>query len=603
MVGKVKKSRKSRSTLPTQWLYGVGLLIPVLGTTWGLFSQFIHQVHDINSFLWARAVYELMAQGVWFPHWLSQLWYGFGLPVLYFYPPIFYWLAGGLQIAGLSTVIAVKAVLVISTAVGGIFAFLWAKEWVSRPAAWLTAGVWLWSPYYLSLVYVRGAFPEFVALNLIPMLMWFTTRLWYEPKAKYWLGVIISFSLILLTHNLTTIVAAIVYLAYLIYLFTKHRNITLLFQSGTAIAVAGLITSFYWLPALVYRGVINTQILTADNFHYSNNFPELSQLLNIGLNPELGWLTLGLVPITILILGWLTQSEILDRQLRRRLLFCLILASGFLILTIPYFSFIWDWIPGLAIFQFPARFLGVVGLLLALVAGLIVDSFIDNKNIQLRVGLGVLVVVGVMAIPFMTPRYTPDYKQLSSDSSNLNIFNYIETRIQKSVGNAWDKSTTFDRGIVSYEYLPRQMTQDEGKDMFFKTLTNFQKPTTTEDQKLLLPPTKLKSSQASTSITTEFDTPLKSKFVITNTQEEIIVINQFEFPTWRFTLNGAPVTPMVKPDESGQWLKVPIGRNVLEIKLVQTAPMRWGQILTLLGLIWVGIWLGWPKSNRWAKFD
>jgi hypothetical protein len=147
--GKAKKQTKLRFWPPTGWwLYGVGLSIPILGVIGGLFSQLIQHLHDINSFFWARVVYELMIQGVWFPNWLPQLWYGLGLPVLYFYPPIFYWLAGGLQMIGLPTVLAVKILLMISTAVGGIFVYLWAKEWVSKPASLLVAGLWLWSPYY-----------------------------------------------------------------------------------------------------------------------------------------------------------------------------------------------------------------------------------------------------------------------------------------------------------------------------------------------------------------------------------------------------------------------------------------------------------------------
>jgi hypothetical protein len=218
-----------------------------------------------------------------------------------------------------------------------------------------------------------------MALNLVPMLMWFTTRLWQEPKAKYWLGIVASFSLIVLTHNLTSVVVLIIYLSYLIYLFIQHRSIKLLFYSGIALAATGLTTSFYWLPALVYRHIINLQILTTDRFFYDNNFPELSQLLNIRLDPTIGWFTLGLVPVSILILGWLTQGEILERTLRRRLRYFLITATLLLLLVLPYSSFLWSWIPGISIFQFPTRFLGIICLLLSVVAGLILDSFIKNS--------------------------------------------------------------------------------------------------------------------------------------------------------------------------------------------------------------------------------
>jgi hypothetical protein len=604
MVGKAKKQIQLRLRPAAQYWCWLALLIPVIGVTGGLFNRLVHITHDINTFLWSRAVYELMEKGVWYPHWLPQLWYGFGLPVLYFYPPLFYWLAGGLQVIGLPTVLAINVLLIISALIGGVFVFLWAKEWVSQPAALLTAGLWLWSPYYLSLIYTRGAFPEFVALNLIPILMWFTMRLWREPRAKYWIGVVISFSLIVLTHSLTTVIALAIYLIYLGYLtITERRSLTTLTQSSSALVATWLITGFYWLPMLAYHNVINTKILTADGFDYGRNFPELGQLLNINLSPDLGWLTLGLIPAATLILGWLTQSEILERQLRRRLLFCLVLASGFLLLVVPYGAFIWSWIPGLAIFQFPTRFLGVACLFLAMVAGLILDGFIDHETTKLRVAIGALVVAGMMAIPFAVPRYNPSTEQLGRNSDNFNIVNYMTAVFKQSYDNVFDKSIKIDRGVVSYEYLPRKVTEAEGNKLFIKMLEEFSSPDTNDHNNPLLPPSKLKFQHASTQLETLLDTPTDSKFVITNIDGEEIRINQFEFPTWRFLLNGAMVTPTIKSGEPGQFLELPIGKNTLEIKLIQTAPMRWGQIISLLGVALTGFWFWQLKRKTWAKVD
>ena len=85
------------------WLVGAGSL---LGASWGLFNSYIPLLHDITAYIWGRAVFEVMRSGWWYPEWLPQLWFGFGLPVFHYYAPLYYWLLGGLVTVNLVKIIS-----------------------------------------------------------------------------------------------------------------------------------------------------------------------------------------------------------------------------------------------------------------------------------------------------------------------------------------------------------------------------------------------------------------------------------------------------------------------------------------------------------------
>lgn len=60
---------------------------------------------------WMRAFYEGLAQGQWWPIWLSDSDFGLGAPLFGFYAPGSFWLAAILQALGLPVLVAYKCVL------------------------------------------------------------------------------------------------------------------------------------------------------------------------------------------------------------------------------------------------------------------------------------------------------------------------------------------------------------------------------------------------------------------------------------------------------------------------------------------------------------
>ena len=600
-----QNSRKNRgqTTRSYEWLYAIlviGTALAVAGHN--LVNRLIPDLHDINTFLWSKAAYQVFQTGVLYPQWLPQMWYGFGLPIFYFYPPLFYWLTILGQTMGLGTIVSVKIVLVLSLLLGSTFLFLWLKEWTSKISAAVAVGFWIVTPYYLSLIHVRGAFPEFMALNLIPVGLWCITKLWKNPeRKKYFVGLVLSIGAIILTHNLTTVVALAVYGIYLAYLYWgEQAKKSLLIYSGLSLVLALLVTSFYWLPAFVYKSAINTAVLTAGKFYYGANFNNPSYLINFWLKQEYGWLTLGIVPAIIFVIGWISFSEVSQNIIRKRLLFWLSVSAILIFLVMPFSMFLWDWIPGINLFQFPSRILGPIGLILAVVLAFLLEALFSKSADKLRVGAVMVLISCVLAWPFTAVRpypALPDAKD--SDLTMTGYFDALTREINRK--NDGDAEISPERGALASEYVPRNFDEEKLNGLFEKTINKFTTVNESGERQLEYPEL-IETANTDSSIEIITNQYLDKKFIITSDTSQTIRINQFEFPTWQIKLNETVVAPVIEPEEPGQFLDIPAGRNILEMKIIATPPIRWGRILSLLGLILIG-WMGLlaPKFAKSAK--
>ncbi len=207
---------------PAVALYGLTAAWPA--TPDGLFH--LHRV---------RALAEALRWGVPYPRWFPDFAFGYGYPVLNFYAPAFYYPPALLHLAGLDILTAVRVTLAIAYALSGVGMYALLRGWTRPAPALLGAILYLAYPYHLYDLFVRGALPEFVAFLWPPLIVWATSRGrapavnaapsvqsdsgrlvragaaspgWMAAAALSWAGLI-------LTHNLTALMAALAGLSLL----------------------------------------------------------------------------------------------------------------------------------------------------------------------------------------------------------------------------------------------------------------------------------------------------------------------------------------------------------------------------------------------------
>jgi hypothetical protein len=111
--------------------------------------------------------------GVFYPRLSAELAYAYGVPLFQFYAPLASYVAELFHLLGLGFIDAIKATYLLGLILAGMGMYLCAmRMFGSRPGALLAAVAYMYAPYQLVDIYVRGAMAEAFALALLPWLLW-----------------------------------------------------------------------------------------------------------------------------------------------------------------------------------------------------------------------------------------------------------------------------------------------------------------------------------------------------------------------------------------------------------------------------------------------
>jgi hypothetical protein len=351
----------------------------------------------------------LIERGVWYPRWLPDMYMGYGYPVLNFYAPIFYYLSWGLgQVLHLSVWDAFRASGVVAALVSasGVYA-LTVALWRRVALGVLAAVVLLYGPYVVQInIFKRGDLPEALALALVPWLLLVLLRLWqartWEQRVGWTVGSALVGSSVVLTHNLTALMAAVVAAVWVLYLLAVVQEWRPLALTVLAGVLALGITTFFWLPAIAdgrlvqleelwrsggldYRGWFIEPNGAAPRQQSEYNRQTRVGLIDLNLHyphqlvapPKISWSQAGL---GVLAAGSTLAGAVV--LLRRRgggaaeappgasvvplagAPF-LVVGLGCWYLTFAQSAWVWDAVPGLPLLQFPWRLLGPLGICVA----------------------------------------------------------------------------------------------------------------------------------------------------------------------------------------------------------------------------------------------
>ncbi|GIW05644.1 MAG: hypothetical protein KatS3mg060_0449 [Dehalococcoidia bacterium] len=214
---------------------------------------------------------SLLRQGVVFPRLYPDLAAGYGYPLGTFYPPLSLYIAELPLLAGGDAAAGVRFSLGLALTVAAAGAFLLGRTVTGRRAGgWLLAAAYVYAPYLLANVYVRGAMAEAWALALLPWCFWTLNRWRGGVHGEHGLALAaatLALAGLLLAHNLIALIAWPIALLWWVVqtrprvqvspaegapgLTTRLHSLRWgLLPFGLAAAVV----AFYWLPALAEVG-------------------------------------------------------------------------------------------------------------------------------------------------------------------------------------------------------------------------------------------------------------------------------------------------------------------------------------------------------------
>ena len=225
------------------------LLLPILLPLWsktilGSADNLAHLFRVVN-------LAHALSQGYIWPRWAALEAHGYGAPIFnfnYMLPYYFVWLLW--QMTG--SLIHASQLFMMGTLLGSAFGmYLFVSSLFTIPAAIVAALVYAYMPYHLMTVYLYGGYGEALAFVWLPFFAYFFVRCIQYPK-KYVFGVssIIVFALLILTHNLSALMAVPFVYSVMFFVTSGLSYSKRAIYAALVTTSSALLTAWFWLPSL-----------------------------------------------------------------------------------------------------------------------------------------------------------------------------------------------------------------------------------------------------------------------------------------------------------------------------------------------------------------
>ncbi|MFC1646657.1 hypothetical protein ACFL1A_00080 [Patescibacteria group bacterium] len=361
-------------------------LFPLLG----LLPSGIPNGHDTPDHV-ARIAnfYQSLSEGNIVPRWAGNLNWGYGHPILMFLYPLPSYLSSFIHFLGINLVDSVKAVFAIGFVASIFSMYFWIRYSWGSLAGFISALLYGFSSYRFVDLYVRGALGEHIAFVFPPLILLFMDRLSAEPKRNSYinkLGISLSITGLILSHNAVSLMFLPIIFANFIYLYIYKAKAKKLFTVSTVIYISlgFMLSAFFWVPALfegkyTLRDIV-TQNEIKDRFVPLIWFFKSNWIYGGGneFSKEIGvfqWL------------GMITSTYLLFKTKNKSLKTLLIGLTTIFIVSISLMlqmsGAIWNAIGILQKFQFPWRLLTVSVFSISVLGGIAISTLINQLNIKL----------------------------------------------------------------------------------------------------------------------------------------------------------------------------------------------------------------------------
>jgi uncharacterized membrane protein len=175
-----------------------------------------------QHFLFAKTFHDAILTGDFFPGWSADN-IGFGSVGIRFYPPLMYYLLAITQLLTSSWYDTFWINLFGWMFLGCAGVYWLAKEWLPPFPAMLAGMLYAFMPYHLTQIYQYFLYAEFGACGILPFCFLFITRICRRGKWIDCLLFALSYSLLILTHIPSTIIATLSLTVYVLVLIDRRQ--------------------------------------------------------------------------------------------------------------------------------------------------------------------------------------------------------------------------------------------------------------------------------------------------------------------------------------------------------------------------------------------
>jgi uncharacterized membrane protein len=313
-----------------------------------------------QNLTWASQFSEQFRAGVLYPRWMPDSFDGLGSPAFYFYPPVPFWIDALVSVATFN-LLSVPYRLAVTTAlllfVSGLTMRAWLLGMTGKPTAALVGALaYMVAPYHLLDHYTRGAFAEFTAYALLPLVM-LAIRQTVE-EWRWGLPLLAgSYAALLASHLPTALLCSVTVIPAHV-LFSTRSPVRLLRCAAGGVLGLGLAAA-YLVPALELQEWISSDQLWASFYRPENWFVLVpSRWVDSDTMRTITSIALALAMLALGLCVALLQMPVADAR-RKELGFWIAITLACLVLIVGLVPWFWD-LPVIGKVQFPWRLMMVV---------------------------------------------------------------------------------------------------------------------------------------------------------------------------------------------------------------------------------------------------
>ncbi len=509
-------------------------------------------VHQTYAYLFDRA----LQQGQFPVRWVEGLGYGRAQPLFNFYQVGFYYLVELIHHSGLPLSTSVKVTIATIWIGGALLCYAWLRP-LGRLPALLAAAMFAWSPYVLLDGYVRTAYPELMAMCLIPALFWSLDRLLRTGETTFVCLLALSIGLLITSHLAVSVITVPVCAAYVLAAAVvnrdRRRRVSLV-AVGVVVGVG--LAAFFAIPSILEQDAVRIRIMISGYEDFHRHFLRPAAWVNWSwgygaaasgapdeMSTQIGigqWIIVLAAVVAAVLLAWRRDSRGLA------LAGWLAVFAFALFMTTAASIGIWIRLPPLAFIQFPWRFLVLPTIACTALAAILL-ALIHNRTTQ------ALIVISAVALQWsVTRNYRPAW---DGDRAVIHI-NEPDWAFSRNATVWGFRHSGFDpKGVKT---TPPTVTE---RWMSIGTPENV---------------TPLALTDTHLSFRVDTKEPL-----------DFIVCSPF-FPGWQVSLDERAVSPRILPDTAYMAVAVPPGSHHVEATFGNTTVRAAANAVTAVSMV---VWL------------
>jgi len=603
---------------------------------------YFYEAHDGRHSVFYQIMFDASVRdGALWPRWAMHHLQGYGYPTFIILAPLGFWLSEVFVLVGAGFTTAARcawATGVLLSAWGMYRLLLWwlveqpgasaadgaagsapkRREYALRMAAVAGALLYVYVPYRLADIYVRGALNESLLFLWLPwvLLAWDRMLVCTGPGRNVrWALALLTLSGMWLTHSF-----AVLSLTPLLILWVLFR----LIQTGadeiragrnrsdaaasplrelrtrTALAASAgvgalMLSAVFLAPLLAESPLLDQQVYISDTYNYRNHFVQIGQYFSPfwgygysddpqGANDGMGF-QVG-VAVLLPALAALVVLGRAPRGLRSVMAMLALAAVGLLLFMSPLAQGIWDAVPTLSVIQFPWRLLVAAGFVVSALGGLLLGQLADDAQRRARglagaagAGSGLL-FFGLLAVAGSAGYISPALQPVEPwREDGRAVFRFEQQFPDMIVGTIWT-SQVFTQSPMSAGYADPAYTELHGRTGALERLTILSGSGTV-----------LRNDSAGSTF----------GGVVRMEQPGVVRVNVLDFPGWRVTMDGEPV-PYRRSGPIGLVeVDVPTGEHTLVVRMGSTPPRLVGTLLSwaMLAIVLAVVLVPRIRRSRW----